>query len=145
LDGGVRDKNPVVAPKVPTGGLIRQAILHDDAYGQGNDAMRVVSLGQGVVGHVCVEILAATSAMMLRVGKVDVAGATGHQIPDVMQDASEHSVSSATLAASRTRPMFVIVTALNDPCSRQILWIRNAFGAIWKIASWSRHSNALLG
>jgi hypothetical protein len=145
LDGGVRDKNPVVAPKAPTGGMIRQAILHDDAHRQGNDAMRVVSFGQGVVGHVRVEILAATSAMMLRVDKMEVAGATGNQISDVMQDAREHAVSSATLATSRTWPMFVIVAALHDLCSGQIIWIGDAFGAIRKIPSGSSHSKALLG
>jgi hypothetical protein len=135
----------VVAPQVPTGGLIGQAILHDDAHGQGHDTMRVVRFGQGVIGHVCVEILAATSAVMLRIDKVDVAGATGNQVADVMQDARAHSISSTTLATARTWPMLVIVAALNELCSGQILWIRNAFGAIWRIASWSRHSKALLG
>ena len=115
------------------------------SHGQRNDAMRVVSFGQGVVGHVRVEVFATTSAMMLRVGEVDVAGATGNQVSDVMQDASERAVSSATLATSRAWSMLVIVAALNDPCSGQILWFRNALGGIWRIPSWCRHSSALLG
>ena len=46
LDGGEGDKHPVIAPQMPTGGLIGQAVLHDESHGQGNDAMGVVGFGQ---------------------------------------------------------------------------------------------------
>jgi hypothetical protein len=81
VDGGEGDKNPVIAPQVPAGGLIRQAILDDESHREGNDTMGVVRLGQGVVGHVRVEVLAAARATMLRVDKVDVTRTTGDEIP----------------------------------------------------------------
>jgi len=76
----------MIAPQVPAGGLIGQAVLHDESHGQRNDAMRVMGLGQGVVGHVRVEILEALGTAMLGVNEVDVARPTGNQIADIVED-----------------------------------------------------------
>src|SRR3990172_1481201 len=46
LDGGVRDKHAVVSPQVPTGGAVRQAVLHHQPHCQRDDAMGVVTPGQ---------------------------------------------------------------------------------------------------
>jgi hypothetical protein len=35
----------MIAPQVPTGGLIRQAVLDDETHGQRNDTMRVARFG----------------------------------------------------------------------------------------------------
>ena len=60
LDGGEGNKHAVIAPQMPAGGLIGQAVLDDEAHGQGHDAMGVVGFGQRIVGHVRVEVLAGT-------------------------------------------------------------------------------------
>ena len=59
LDGGERDKDAMIAPEVPACSLIGQAVLDNQSHRQGDDAMRVVGLGHGVVGHVGVEVLSA--------------------------------------------------------------------------------------
>jgi hypothetical protein len=65
LDGGEGDKDSMITPQVPTGGLIRQAILHDQTHGQGNDAVGVVGFGQRVFGRVGVEESVALGAAVL--------------------------------------------------------------------------------
>jgi siroheme synthase (precorrin-2 oxidase/ferrochelatase) len=77
--------------------------------------MGVVGLGQGVVGHVRVEVLAALAADVLRVSEFDVAGPTVNQIAHVMQQTGARPVSKARLAAQRTREMWIVATASNDP------------------------------
>src|SRR6266542_5649671 len=83
LDGSVGHKDAMVSPEVPTGGTIRQAILDDHAYRQGNDAMRIVTSWRCQVRHVGVEILFALGAIVLRVPEVDIAGTSRDQITHV--------------------------------------------------------------
>jgi hypothetical protein len=51
-DGGEGDEDAVVAPEVPTGGLIGEAVLDDESDGQGHDPMGVAGPGRGQVGHI---------------------------------------------------------------------------------------------
>ena len=41
----------MIAPEVPTGGLVRQAVLDDQADGHRDDPMGVVAAGRGQVGQ----------------------------------------------------------------------------------------------
>jgi hypothetical protein len=50
LDGGVGDEDAVVAPKVPAGGLVGQAVFHHQTNSHPLDAAGVQALGQGQVG-----------------------------------------------------------------------------------------------
>jgi hypothetical protein len=145
LDGGEGDKNTVVAPQMPTGGLIRQAVLHNESHGQGDDAMGVMGLGQGVVGHVRVEVLPTVRATMLRIDEVNVAWPTGHQVANVMQDSFARPTAEAGFAASRTWAMRECPRAANNLGFRQIFGSRDAFRGIGQILPWSRHGKALLG
>ena len=76
----------MVAPQVPTGRLIRQAVLDYEPNGNRNNAMGVVGFGQGIVGCVGVEELFAPGALMLRVDQMDVVRPTGYQIAEIVQD-----------------------------------------------------------
>jgi hypothetical protein len=115
LDGGEGDKNPVIAPQMPTGDLIGQAVFDHQPDCQGNDAMGVVGFGQSIVGHVRVKELAALGATVPRVNELDVARPGGNQVADVMQDAGSHTVSKASFPTERTRAMFEVAAAANDP------------------------------
>jgi hypothetical protein len=145
LDGGVGNKNSVVAPEVPAGGLIGQAVLHDEPHGQGNDAMRVVGFGQGIVGHVRVEVFATARATMLRVYEVNIVRPTRNQVAHVVQDASACSAAETRLVATRTGAMREVPGAMNDLGLGQIFGSRDAFRGIGQILSGARHSKALLG
>src|SRR5262249_56682155 len=51
LDGGEGDEDPVVAPQVPLGRLVRQPALGDEPDGQVLDAAGVAALGPGPGGQ----------------------------------------------------------------------------------------------
>ena len=145
LDGRVGDKNAMIAPQVPTGGLIGQAVLHDESHGQGDNAMGVMGFGQGVVGHVRVEVLATARTAMLRVDEVDVAGTTGNQIAHVMQDSFAWTTAKTGLATNGTRACAEVPTAMNDLGFGKIFGSRDAFRVIGQILTGARHSKTLLG
>jgi hypothetical protein len=107
--------------------------------------MGVMGFGQGVVGHVRVEVLAATRATMLGVEEMDIAGATGHQVANIMQDAFAGSTTETGSAAPGTRPMCEVSPAANDLGLGQIFGARDAFRGVWHILAGSSHNQALLG
>jgi len=145
LDSGERDKDAVVAPQMPTGGLIGQAVLDDESHGQGDDAMGIMGPRHGVVGHVCVEVFAAVGAAMLGIHEVNVARAPGNQISHVVKDSFASTAAETRLATGGTMPMAEVAAAMNDFGFRQIFGSRDTFRSIRQILSWARHSNALLG
>jgi hypothetical protein len=141
LDGGEGDEDPVVAPEVPTGGLIGEAVLHHQPDSQGHDPMGVVGPGRGQVGHVGGKEAAAPGAVVLGVGEVDLAGSLPHRVAEIMQGADEDPIPRARLAAFRTRPMLVISTAGDALRGREHLGIgdaqsgvrRRAYASAWGI------------
>jgi hypothetical protein len=135
----------MIAPQVPTGGLIRQAVLDDESNRQRNNAMGVMGLGQGVFGHVRVEVLPTARAPMLRVNQMNIARSPGNQIAHVMEDASGGSAAKTGLATARTRAMGKVASAMDDLGFGQIFGSRDAFRDVRHILSGARHSKALLG
>jgi len=145
LDGGVGDEDAMIAPQVPAGGLVRQAIFNDQSDRQRDDAMRVMGLGQGVLGHVGVEVFPTTRATMLRVNKVNITRPPSNQIADVMKDASGCSAAKTGLATTWARAMGEVAAAMNDLGVGQIFGSRDARGGIRQILSRARHDKDLLG
>jgi esterase/lipase superfamily enzyme len=135
----------MIAPQVPTGGLIGQAILDDESHGQRNDAMGVVSSRQGVVGHVRVKVFATARATMLRVDEVNVARTPRNQVAHVVKDTSACSAAETGFVTTRTGAMREVASAMNDLGFGQIFGSRDAFRGIRQILSRARHGNALLG
>src|SRR5438046_3963970 len=92
--------------------------------------MRVLGFGQGVVGHVGVEILAAVGAAMLGVNEVEVARLAGNQVSHVMQDSCAGTVAETGLATNGARPRREVAAALNDLGLGQIFGSREAVGDV---------------
>ncbi len=80
LDGGKGDKHPMIAPQVPTGGTVGQAVFNDNTHGQVDDPMGVMSAGWGYIGQIDVEMLLAGGAIVRRKGHHEVNGTVGAQI-----------------------------------------------------------------
>ena len=76
--------------------------------------MGVMGFGPSIIRGVRVKELSAPGAAMLGVNEVNVTGPTGNQIPDVMQDAGEHTVPKTGLITEWTRTLSEIATAPND-------------------------------
>ena len=51
------------------------------------------------------EILVTGFAVVLRIGKVQLAGATGHQVADIVQPSREHMLARCRLAAPWARAL----------------------------------------
>lgn len=128
---------------MPTGRLVRQAILRDEADGHGHDTMGVVGLGRGQVGHVGVKILAALTALVLRVGEMDFARPTVDQVAEIMQISGENLVSPATFPAAGARPRGKVSAAFNDFGFGQILRISDSFRGIRQIFAGAEHDKVL--
>src|SRR5207244_9364950 len=63
------NEDAVVAPQVPGGGLVGQAVLGDHADGQLLDAAGVMALGPGQIGQIDGEVTVAAAAVMLESGR----------------------------------------------------------------------------
>src|SRR6266853_1547416 len=84
LDGGVGDEDSVVAPQVPAGGLVGQAVLGDKTDGPLLDTTGVLAVRQSQIGDVDGEATATAKAAMPREGDDQVNRAVGPSIPDVV-------------------------------------------------------------
>jgi hypothetical protein len=143
LDGGEGDEDAMAAPEVPTGGLIGQAVLHHQPDGQSHDPRGVAGFGRGQVGHVGGKEVAASGAVVLGVGELDVAGPPSQRVAQIMRGAGEDSIPGARLAASRTGPMLVISTGPNALGRWEHLGIGDAQSGVWRVDCRTEHDNAL--
>jgi len=134
----------MVAPEMPTGGLIGQAVLHHQPDGQSHDPMGVAGLGSGQVRHVGREVMAAPSTMMLRVGEPDLTRPAPHWVAQIMQGAGKKPVPGAGFAAFRTGPMLVISTARDELREWKHLGIGDAQSGVRRIDCRTKHGIALL-
>jgi hypothetical protein len=133
----------MVAPEVPTGGLIGQAVLYHEPNGQGHDAMGVAGLGRGQVGHVRREIATAPGTVMLGIGDLDVAGPVPQRVAQIMQGAGEDPVPGAGLAALGTGPMLVVSTATDQLWGREHLRVGDAQSGVRRVDSRTKHDKIL--
>src|SRR5947209_7618289 len=99
-EGGVGDEDPVVAPPVPTGGLLRQAALGHQADRPSLDAAGVQALGQSQVGQAGAEVATAVSAAMRGGGDDKVEGAVRPRVAQVVQGARGNRVAASAAAAA---------------------------------------------
>ena len=135
----------MIAPEVPAGGLIRQAILHDESHGERNDAMGVMGLRQGIFRRIRVKESVARGTAVLRVDQFNVARPTRNEVAHIMEYPGAHSISETRLAAPRTGKMGIIPAASDDLCFGQMFRARDTLGRVRQILTGTEHGNALLG
>jgi hypothetical protein len=133
----------MVAPEVPAGPLIGQAVLDHEPNGRGHNTMGVAGLGRSQVGHVGREIAAAPGTVMLGVGDLEVAGPARQGVAQIMQSAGEDPVPGARLAALRTGPMLVVSTAPDQLRGREHLGIGDAQSGVRRVDSRTKHDRVL--
>src|SRR5215210_126006 len=90
LDGGVGDEDAVVAPQVPAGGLVGQAIFGDETGGPLLDAASVSAVRQSQVGEIGGKATATPEAAVTRERDHRVNGVVGPSIPEVVEGARSH-------------------------------------------------------
>src|SRR3989442_3948195 len=87
LDGGVGDEDAVVAPQVPTGGLVGQTVLGHQADSQLLNAAGVQAFGQSQVGPIDAEVATAVGAAMLGIGNNQLDRTVRARVAQVVQSA----------------------------------------------------------
>jgi hypothetical protein len=80
LEGGKRDKDAVIAPQMPTGRAIGQAIFDNQTHGHVDDPMGVMASWRGQISEVNVKVLAALRAVMRGIAHQQINRAMAIQI-----------------------------------------------------------------
>ena len=117
----------MVAPEVPGGGAVGQAVLSYQAHSQVLDTFGVLALGHGQVGHVSGETQVAVGALVLGVGNDQVDGPASQHVSQVMQGASAEAAAWGAFAAPWAVPARVVPTAPHHLGLGQIFNVADAF------------------
>ena len=102
-----------------------------------------MSLGCGQIGHVGIEVFAATAALVLRVGEMDFAWPTVDEVAEIVQLAGEEFASAAAVVAAWTGPMGEISAAFNDLRLGEIFRISDSFRGIRQVFAGAEHDKVL--
>ena len=145
LDRGERDEDAMVSPKAPTGGAIRQGVLHDQLHGQINHAVRVVTARRSQCRHVRVEVLPALGAIMDRIGELNVVWPAREKVAQIMKRSMRSPISITTVSTACAGTTTMTTTTLNDLRFGKIFDGCDAFGSIPNVSTWACHDGALLG
>ena len=94
----------MVAPQVPTGRLIGQPVLGDQANSQSLDAAGIEALGQGQVGEVNGEATATAKAAMAGEGDLQIDGPAAAGIAQVMEGATGHGIAAGAMTTAGAAP-----------------------------------------
>jgi hypothetical protein len=126
----------VLSPEGPTGGAIRQTIFDDEPDGGVDDTPGVVTARVSEFGRVGVEVLAASGAIMLRVGQQEITRSSCKGIPQVVECAASDSIAVRTVTASWTGPPSIISALANNLGLRKVVDASDTFGGIGAIFAW---------
>jgi hypothetical protein len=96
--------------------------------------------GEGQIGRVGVEIMAAVRAVMLRIDEVDIAGTPGLQVAQETFGAPQSIGSSA---ATRASAPFIVAAADDDFGLGQVFDTSDALCHVGKVFTRSGHGNIL--
>src|SRR4051794_14064040 len=130
LDGGVGHEDSVVAPQVPTGGLVGQAVLGHQADGQSLDAAGVQAFGQSQVGQIGAEVAIAVGAAMFGVGDDKIDRAVRARVAQVVQSARGNRVAASAAVAAPATPSRVVAAAVFDTRLGKVLDAGDTLGDV---------------
>jgi len=139
LDGGPRDEDAVVAPQVPTGGLVGQAIFGDETDGPLLDTAGVAAVRQSQVGNITAEAAATVEAAMARESDNQINGTVGPGIPKVMEGTRTHGKAAGAVATARAGSCRPVATAPFDARLGQVFDTGDALSDIRDILTWITH------
>src|SRR5947209_3398644 len=111
LDGGPGHEDAVVAPQVPTGGLVGQAVFGHQADSHSLNAACVQAFGQGQVGQIDAEVATAVGAAMFGVADNKINRAARVGVAQVVQSARGDSVAGSAASAEPTTPSRVVAAS----------------------------------
>jgi hypothetical protein len=129
----------MVAPEVPTGVAVGQAIFGDQTDGSLLEAAGVEAVGQSQVGNVTGEATATAEAAMAGESDNQIDGAVGPCITEVMEGTGTHGVATGAVATVRTRARRPVATVSLNARLGEVLDTSDALGDIGYILTWITH------
>jgi hypothetical protein len=134
----------VVAPQMPTGHAIGEAVLHHEAHGRLLDPMGVVGLGWGQVGLVRGEAAPTGRAAMRGVADMEVDRPAAPWVTEIVKGPGGHTPPARTTTTEGAAPTGVVTAATLGAWLGKILDPGDPFGDIGHIDAWSTHGSHLL-
>src|SRR5262245_39757872 len=144
LDRGKRDKNPVVAPEVPAGGTVRQAILDHEPHGEVHHAVGVLTAGWCQIGEVRAKVLATLRTVMLGIGHQQILRTPHVEIPHIMERPMRRLVPIGRVPTTRARSPDVVATVGDDLGLWQVCGCGDPGAWVGSVLPWTEHRVALL-
>jgi hypothetical protein len=129
----------MIAPQMPGGRAVGQAIFDDQAHRKMHDATRIVTVGVSQVSQVRIEILAAAWTTMLGILNQQVDGMVAAEIAQVVQAALTHAVAICRVPAERARLATKITRTPHDFWRWQILNTSDSFSHIRQVVTRTGH------
>src|SRR5215475_11617183 len=144
LDRGKRDKDPVVAPEVPTGGPVGQAILDHEPYGEVHHTVGVLTAGWCQIGEVGAKVLATLRTVMLGIRDDQITRTPHVEIPHIMQRPMRLLVPIGRVTTMRARLPDVVATVGDDLGLGQVCGCGDPGAWVGSVLPWTEHRVALL-
>src|SRR5215467_14830796 len=144
LDRGKRDKDTVVAPEVPAGGPVRQAILDHEPHGEVHHAVGVLTAGGCQIREVGAKVLATRRTVMLRIGDHKIPRTPQIEIAQVVQRPMALLVPIGRVTTTRARLPEVVATVGDELGLGQVCGCGDPGAGVGAVLTWTEHRVALL-
>lgn len=129
----------MVAPQVPRGGAVVQAILGDQTDGHVLDAAGVLTVGQSQIGEIDGEAAATAGAAMAGESDHQIDGVTGPGVTEVMHGAGAHDVATGAVGTARAASRGPVAAATLEARLGQVFDTGDTLGDIGDILTWPVH------
>src|SRR6266478_106536 len=140
LQGGKRDKDPMITPEMPTRWSVGQAIFRHHPHSQIDHPVGVVSARWSQIRQINVEVLFASVTVMRRVGHQEINWVTSAHITQVMQRALSRFVPRGEMRAPGTRSLLLVAMIRHELGGGEVLDVGHPLGGVWYVSSRSVHN-----
>src|ERR671925_1264258 len=144
LNRGEGDKDAVVAPEVPAGGTVGQAVLDHEPHGEVHHAVGVLTAGWCQIGEVRAKVLATLRTVMLGIGHQQIPRTPHVEIPQIMERPMSLLVPIGRVTTTRARLPDVVATVRDDLGLWQVCGCGDPGAWVGAVLTWTEHRVALL-
>jgi len=140
LQGGEGDKHAVVAPQMPTGGAVRQAVFDHQAYRHLDHTTSIMTAWQGSIRQIDVKKLLASRTIVRRVGHQEINGTSGGQIAQIMSCTLAGFVARGLVTASGAGGVVVVPVVRHKGRRWEVVDVHNTLCRVWYVCTRSEHA-----
>src|SRR5919201_1280756 len=144
LDRGKGHEHAVVAPHVPTGRAVGQAVLDHDADRQIDHPVGILTARWGQIREVGAKVLATLRTVMLGIGHQQIPRTPHVEIPQIMERPMKLLVPIGRVTTMRARVPEVVATVGDDLGLWQVCGCGDPGAGVGAVLTWTEHHVALL-